>query len=53
MLSYLADKGNENGLRKLELVKANLNDLDVPDLKKIVQEAPFLAYLDLSWNEFT
>ena len=35
------------------MVKAGLSDIDAPGMKKIIESAPFLAYLDISWNEFS
>jgi len=37
-------------LRKLELVKANLNEFSIADLGEVVQNARALTHLDLSWN---
>lgn len=40
-------------LRKLSLVKTELNDTNTDHLKLIVRDAPFLIHLDISWNELS
>jgi hypothetical protein len=37
-------------LKKLELVKANLNEFSVPILGEVIKTARQITYLDISWN---
>ena len=40
-------------LRKISLTQAELRDVDMPQICKMLNEARFLIDLDLSWNELT
>ena len=43
---------NGRGLRRLELIKANFNDLSYSILEDIIRSSKCpIAYLDISWND--